>query len=503
MSVSLQTTEVDVLIIGAGLSGVGAAYHLEKNREGHSYAIVEARDRMGGTWDLFRYPGIRSDSDMYTLGYAFRPWTNAQAIADGPSILAYIKDTAAAYGIDRKITYDRKVTRASWSSNAARWTVEMVNPKTGEEHTIRCRFLYACSGYYDYDEGYTPSFPGRERFRGAIVHPQHWTSDVAWENKRIVVIGSGATAVTLVPELAKRAAHVTMLQRSPTYIISRPMRDKVAELLRKRLPERSAYAVARWKNILMSSAFYTYCQRFPESAKRLLVTEAKKQLRRTGDSNIGHFTPTYDPWDQRLCLIPDSDLFKAIDDGRASVITDHIESFTERGLLLESGREIEADLIVTATGLKLKFLGGASLFVDDTPIDASKLMVYKGMMCSGVPNMAFAVGYTNASWTLKVDLVSGYVCRLLDFMDAHGYDECRPERTPDVREEPLMNLASGYVLRAAAGLPKQGSKLPWKLHQNYIFDRWLFNRSKINDGALRFRSIRAPRSTAQTAVVES
>jgi len=479
-------TDVDVLIVGAGLSGIGAGYHLQTNCPQKSYEIVEARDTMGGTWDLFRYPGIRSDSDMYTLGYVFRPWTDPKAIADGPSILAYIKDTATHYGIDKKITYGHKVEHASWSTKDSRWTVTLRNTKTGAAVTRTCRFLYACAGYYDYDAGYTPDLEGRDSFQGTIVHPQHWPEDLNYDNKRVVVIGSGATAVTLVPEMAKRAKHVVMLQRSPTYIITRPTQDKIADILRAYLPSETAYAMSRWKNVLMSMAFYAYCRAYPARAKKILVGEAKRQLRKAGKDNVEHFTPSYNPWDQRICLVPDSDLFKVIQDGSASVITDHIERISENGILLRSGREIEADVIVTATGLKIKFIGGARFDIDGHKPKMSELMIYKGMMCSDVPNFAFAIGYTNASWTLKCDLASAYVCRLLNFMDAKGFAKCLPRKSPHVKEEPLMDFTSGYVLRAIADLPRQGSVLPWKLYQNYIRDRWMFNRGKLDDGSVVF-----------------
>lgn len=475
---------LDVLIVGAGLSGIGAAYHLQSRFPKKTYAILEGREALGGTWDLFRYPGIRSDSDMYTLGYSFRPWTNPKAIADGPSILAYVRETAEAYGIDRKIRYRHRVERASWSSKDARWTVE-ARDASGATVRLTCSFLFMCAGYYDYDAGYTPDFPGRDTFRGRVVHPQKWTPDVGYEGKRVVVIGSGATAVTLVPALAKRAAHVTMLQRSPTYVVSVPERDRIADWMRARLPIGAAYALTRWKNVAFSTAFYAYCRRFPDRAKRFIVGQVKRSLRGKGD--VAAFSPSYDPWDQRVCLVPDGDLFDAIRDGRASVVTDRIASFTEKGLKLESGAELEADIVVTATGLQLKFLGGLELDVDGERVEPSKTMAYKGMMISDVPNMALAIGYTNASWTLKCDLTSEYVCRLLAHMDAHGYTECCPRRNdPSLREEPLIDFSSGYVRRSIEKFPRQGSAAPWKLYQNYLLDVLALRRGRLDDGAMEF-----------------
>lgn len=480
---------LDVLIVGAGLSGIGAAYHLQANCPNKSYAILEARQTLGGTWDLFRYPGIRSDSDMYTLGYSFRPWTNAKAIADGPSILAYVQGTAEAYGIDRKIRYRHRVERASWSSTDARWTVEVRDLEADQTVRFTCKFLFMCAGYYDYDEGYTPDVEGRASFRGKVVHPQKWSSDIDYAGKRVVVIGSGATAVTLVPELAKTAAHVTMLQRSPTYIVSVPERDKIANWMRARLPMASAYAITRWKNVLFSMAFFAYCRSFPESAKKFLVGQVHRQMRgaEAGFDVATHFTPSYKPWDQRLCLVPDGDLFDTLRKGRASVVTDHIEAFTETGLRLRSGVELVADLVVMATGLKLKFLGGLQLEVDGQRIDPSKTLTYKGMMCSDVPNLAFAIGYTNASWTLKCDLTSEYVCRLLNHMDARGYTQCTPRRNdPRLQEEPIINFTSGYVQRALDKLPKQGSVAPWKLYQNYALDMMVLRNARVEDGTMEF-----------------
>ncbi len=480
----------DVLIVGAGLSGIGVAYHLQTRCPQKTFAILEGRERMGGTWDLFRYPGIRSDSDMYTLGYSFKPWTNPQAIADGPSILAYVRETAEAHGIDRKIRYRHRVERASWSSDDARWTVDVRDLSTGETVRFTCSFLFACAGYYDYDEGYTPEFAGRERFKGRVVHPQHWPDDLDYEGKRVVVIGSGATAVTLVPAMAKRAAHVTMLQRSPTYVLSLPERDRVADWLRERLPAGAAYGVTRWKNVLVSMALYKYCRRYPEHARRLIVGRARRSLGGSREA-AKHFTPTYNPWDQRLCLARDGDLFEALREGRASVVTDRIEGFTEAGLRLESGAELAADVVVTATGLKLKFLGGVALEVDGAPVEPSKTMAYKGLMCSGVPNLALAIGYTNASWTLKVDLTAEYVCRLLNHMDARGYAQCRPHNDdPAVKEEPLLDFTSGYVLRAIDKFPRQGSLAPWRVYQNYALDRVALRHAPLEDGVLRFTKAR-------------
>ena len=417
---------VDVIVVGAGLSGIGGACHLKRECPEKSFLILEGRESMGGTWDLFRYPGVRSDSDMYTLGYRFRPWRENKSMADGPSILNYIRETAAEYDIDKKIRFNQRVRCASWSSDHARWTVETENGQ------FTCDFLYLCTGYYDYENGYTPELSGVTRFRGRIVHPQKWPEDLDYAGKRIVVIGSGATAVTLVPALAERAAHVTMLQRSPSYIVTRPAEDKVANLLRRVLPDRAAYMLARWKNVIAGSFFYSLARKRPEVFKWMVARGVRNQLREQYDSK--HFTPPYNPWDQRLCLVPDADLFHAIRERRVSVVTDHIDTFTESGLLLKSGEQIDADIIVTATGLVLKLFSGMQLVVDGAPVDLPKTLVYKGMMFSDVPNLAFAVGYTNASWTLKCDLAAEYVCRLLNHMDHRGYSMCTPRlKDPDVK----------------------------------------------------------------------
>lgn len=472
----------DVLIVGAGLSGVGAAAHLKTECPEKSFAIFEGRAAMGGTWDLFRYPGIRSDSDMYTLGYRLRPWTNPKAIADGPAILEYIRDTAQEFGLTDTIRYGHRVRRAEWSSEDARWTVEV---ESGDRFT--CGFLYLCTGYYDYDSGYTPEWKGTERFGGKIVHPQKWTDDIDYEGKRVIVIGSGATAVTLVPALAERAEHVTMLQRSPTYVVSMPARDKIANFFRAILPGRAAYVLTRWKNIARATFFYTISRKRPSFMKRLIAKGVTKEVGE--ETAMKHFTPTYNPWDQRLCLVPDSDLFVAIRSGKAEVVTDQIESFTETGLHLTSGQHLDADIIVTATGLVLKIMAGLELVVDGETVDLSTKMAYKGMMYSGVPNLASAFGYTNASWTLKCDLTAEYVCRMLKYMESNGYSSCTAQANdPTVVPEPVLDFNSGYVLRALDELPRQGSKTPWRLHQNYIKDLGMLRYGKLDDGTMEFKN---------------
>ena len=481
-----RVEHVDVLIVGAGLSGIGAGYHLQKHCPGKSYAVLEGRECIGGTWDLFRYPGIRSDSDMYTLGYSFRPWRGAKAIADGPSILNYVRDTAKDYGIDKKIRFNHRVKRASWSSAEARWTVE-AEQASGEVVCFTCNFLFMCSGYYNYEAGYTPEFAGAERFGGRIVHPQKWTDDIDYAGKRVVVIGSGATAVTLVPEMAKTAAHVTMLQRSPTYIVARPQEDAIANWLRRHLPAKVAYGLTRWKNVLLGMLFYNLCRRAPEKMKRQIIQRVRSQVGSSCDVDR-HFTPSYNPWDQRLCLVPNGDLFHMLRQGKASVVTDQIETFTATGLKLRSGAELAADLVVTATGLNLQVLGNLQLDVDGRPVDLSKAMSYKGMMYSDVPNLASAFGYTNASWTLKCDLTCEYVCRLLEHMDQHGYRQCTPRNTdPTVTPTPWIDFTSGYVQRSIDKFPKQGSKAPWRLYQNYALDLVNFKFGSVEDGVLNFQ----------------
>jgi monooxygenase len=486
----------DVLIVGAGLSGIGAGVHLQTDCPGRSYAILEARDRIGGTWDLFRYPGVRSDSDMYTLGYSFRPWKGAKAIADGSSILGYVEQTARDYRIDEQVRFHHRVVRSEWSSEDARWTVEAERGDTGETVQLSCGFLMMCSGYYRYDEGYTPEFPGTERFAGRIVHPQHWSEEVDYAGKRVVVIGSGATAITLVPAMAKEAAHVTMLQRSPSYVVSLPAEDRIANVLRRALPAKAAYAIVRWKNVLRMMGSFRFARRRPRAMKALLRKGLERQLPSGYDIDT-HFKPRYDPWDQRLCLVPDGDLFAAIRAGRATVVTDRIETFTERGIELASGAELEADLIVTATGLNMVALGGMELAVDGREVELSQTMNYRGIMLSGVPNIAIALGYTNASWTLKCDLTCEYVCRLLNHMTEHGYQVCTPRRDPTVQELPFNDLTSGYILRALDQFPTQGERAPWRLYQNYALDILSLKRGAIEDGTLEFSNARSAVNAAE------
>ncbi|WP_174537217.1 flavin-containing monooxygenase [Micromonospora chalcea] len=486
----MAADHVDVLIVGAGLSGIGAAVHLGRDCPGKTYAVLEARGAIGGTWDLFRYPGIRSDSDMYTLGYSFKPWTDPKAIADGHAIRAYVRQTASEYDVERHIRFHHRVMRAEWDSATARWTVHARRDDTGEDVTLTCGFLFTNSGYYRYDSGYTPRFPGVERYAGTLVHPQHWPEDLDYSGKRVVVIGSGATAVTLVPAMAERAAHVTMLQRSPTYVVALPSRDPFADAARRWLSPKAAYTVARWKNVALGVANFQLSRRAPGVVKRFLRRAAKGRLPAGYDVDR-HFSPRYDPWDQRLCVVPDGDLFTALRAGRASVVTDTIDTFTEHGLRLASGEELPADIVVTATGLNLLALGGMTLAVDGADIDLASTVAYKGMMLSGVPNFAMTIGYTNASWTLKADLVATYVCRLLRHLDETGQQIVTP-LAPDTDDlAPIIDLQSGYVLRAVDQLPKQGPRAPWRLHQNYPRDVRLMRHGPLTDG-VRFARAGVP-----------
>ncbi|HYH34592.1 MAG TPA: NAD(P)/FAD-dependent oxidoreductase [Nocardioides sp.] len=476
---------VDVLVIGAGLSGIGAAARLAQEHPRRSYAVLEARAASGGTWDLFRYPGIRSDSDMFTMGYRFRPWRSSTALADGPSILRYVRETAREFGVDRHIRYRHEVTAAAWNSEEARWTVTARTPDGEVELTAG--FLWACSGYYDYDEPYRPELPGVERYAGRLVHPQHWPEDLDTTGQRVVVIGSGATAITLVPSLARDgAAQVTMLQRSPTYVLALPGVDPVARVLRRWLPERLSYWATRWKNVGVSVATFQVSRRWPGFARAAIRKAAARQLPAGFPVDV-HFRPTYDPWDQRLCLVPDGDLFRAIREGKVDVVTDTIDTFTEKGVRVSSGDELVADVVVTATGFNLKIMGGMDLVVDGRPVRLEQKMAYRGLMFDGVPNFAFTIGYTNASWTLKADLVADYVCRLLHHLDEHGHRSAVPVRDPGVGEAPFMDFTPGYVQRSLDRLPHQGDREPWRLRQNYFHDVRAIRHSRIDDGVLRFR----------------
>jgi len=477
---------VDVLIVGAGLSGIGAACRLRADAPGVSYAIVEARGRSGGTWDLFRFPGVRSDSDMFTLGFPFRPWPDTKTIASGDEILRYLRDTASDYGVDKEIEYHRRVAGASWSTDEARWAVTIEDTETGATSERTCGFLYLCPGYYRYDKGYTPDWPGLDRFAGTIVHPQFWPEDLDLTGKRVVLIGSGATAATILPAITGSAASVTMLQRSPSYVMSMPNEDPIADLLRKLLPARRAYRAVRWKNARMATFIYNFCRKYPARARLILQNGAAKQLPPGYDIGT-HFTPAYDPWDQRMCLVPDGDFFAAIKAGGAEVVTDHIEEFTPTGIRLRSGGELAADVIITATGLNLLPIGGIAMTVDGEPVPVSKRMAYKGMMLEGVPNMAFAIGYTNNSWTLKVDLVASYVTRMLTFMRERGYGIVTPRPAADsMGTSPFIDMTSGYFERSRHLLPLQGDRSPWRLRQHYFKDATLY-RGPIDEKDLDFR----------------
>lgn len=490
----------DVVIVGAGLSGIGAACHIRRECPTKTFAIFEGRKAMGGTWDLFRYPGIRSDSDMYTLGYNFKPWRESKAIADGPSILNYIHETAAENDIERHIRFERRIVNASWSTDNASWTLEAVNSNSGERETVRCNVLLMCAGYYRYEKGHSPDFEGQERFQGEVIHPQHWPQELNYRDKSIVVIGSGATAVTLIPQLAKRAAHVTMLQRSPTWIVAWPDEDFIANLLRKILPAKMAYKITRWKNIAMQQWTYRRTRKTPEKVRKQLLKWARKRLGKDYDVDT-HFNPSYNPWDQRLCLAPNGDFFEAVRSGQASVETDHIETFTERGILLKSGRELAADIIVTATGIDLLVLGDIEFCVDGTPVDFSETLTYKGIMCSDVPNMVSTFGYVNASWTLRADLTAEYFCRLLNFMDDGRYRYF----TPQIRDEDMgmkkrpwiTGFSPGYMTRMLDKLPRQGEREPWINPQDYSKDKKMFIHGEIDDGALVFRPVPVAKASKQ------
>ena len=488
----------DVLIVGAGISGIGAAYHLQQSCPGKRYAILERRGQLGGTWDLFRYPGIRSDSDMHTLGYRFRPWRGDKPLADGPAILEYLDATARENGIDRHIRFGQSVLSARWDGRACRWHIGVRDEQSGEERELTCSFFWPCAGYYNYDQGYTPDFEGVEDFKGTLVHPQHWPEELDYSGKRVVVIGSGATAITLVPAMAGTAGHVTMLQRSPSYVMPLPEVDEVKAWLGERLSPDMTYKLVRWKNIALSQTLYFYSRFRPDSAKSMILDTARKMLGEDYDVDT-HFNPHYKPWDQRLCIAPGGDLFKVIRAGQASVVTDHIERFTETGLQLRSGEQLEADIIVTATGLNLQFCGGIELEVDGRTIVPSQTLAYHGMMLGEVPNFALCIGYINASWTLKVDLTCEYVCRMLNHMDEQGYTVCTPRPKPgDHTDDPLMDFSAGYILRNRDILPRQGKEPPWRVRQNYLLDSVTMRRASFPDPALEFDR-RRPQPAAKPA----
>ena len=482
---STSIEHVDVMIIGAGISGIGAAYYLQKMQPGKTFAIVEARDDIGGTWDLFKYPGIRSDSDLHTFSYEFKAWENQKAIASADAIMSYLRETVAENGIRRAIRLGHKVIKAAWSTQDARWLVQMERTGTGERVTMSCGWFFCASGYYRYDEGFTPEFPGRERFAGQIVHPQHWPEDLDYRGKQVVIVGSGATAVTLVPAMAETAGHVTMLQRSPSYIVPVPSEDRIANTLPKLIGRERAYAVTRQKNVAKQRLIFRFCQQYPRAARRLIRHLNAKQLP-AGYPVDEHFRPAYNPWDQRLCAVPDADMFKAIRDGRASVVTDQIAAFTDRGIRLQSGRELEADIIVTATGLNLLAFGGVSLSVDGVPVNVSEKVAFKGFLVSDVPNFAYVFGYTNSSWTLKVGLICEHFCRLLAHMDAHNYDVCRPQAPDSMATLPLLDITAGYVKRAVDQFPHQGTEGPWRTCMDYRADRKTLREGPVDDDHLRF-----------------
>lgn len=499
MDRAMTKPDIDVLIIGAGLSGISAAVHLQKLSPGKSYRIYEARDAIGGTWDLFRYPGIRSDSDMHTLGFEFKPWTEAKAIADGPSIRRYVNETADEFGVRQHIRFNTKILAADWSGDDQVWRVTSENNSTGEQSMTTARFLFMCGGYYRYDQGYKPDFPGEAAFKGRIVHPQHWPEDIDYSGKKVVVIGSGATAMTLVPAMADKAGHVTMLQRSPTYVVSRPAIDKMANVLRSVLPEKWAYDIIRWRNVMFQQFFFGQTRKNPQKARERLIGMVREELGPDFDVNK-HFNPAYNPWEQRLCLVPDSDLFIALKSGKANVETDHIERFTQTGILLKSGKTLDADIIVTATGLNLIFMNGVKVSIDGAEVDPGRLLNYKGVMLSNVPNLAVTFGYTNASWTLKADLTSEYVCRLLNLMDEKGAMSALPYLADFPNEtEPFVDFSSGYFQRVMDQFPRQHTRAPWKLHQSYFTDRKNLRDLPIEDGVMQF-TMAATKAEAEPAL---
>ena len=478
---------LDVIILGAGISGIGAACHLSRNCPNKSFLILEGRNNLGGTWDLFKYPGIRSDSDMHTFSYKFNPWTNENTISDGKTILKYLNETSSKFDLDKKIKYNHWVNEICWNSTKNEWTVVGIDRHKNKSIKYNCRFLMSCTGYYDYDSGYTPKFKGIENYRGNFIHPQKWTEDIDYSNKNVIVIGSGATAITLIPSLSKKAKHVTMLQRSPTYLMNLPKKDKFTNFLFRFIPSKIAHTISRWKYILRQIYFYQISKRRPKEVKAFIKNEIKQVLPKDFDIET-HFNPKYNPWDERVCVVVDNDLFDSISQEKCSVITDQIKCFKENSILLESGKELKADLVISATGLNLKFMGGIKIKIDDKTIDTSKLVSYKGMMLQNIPNTTIVFGYTNASWTLKIDLVCEYFCRIINHMDKNNFKSFVTEiNDENLETEPSIGLNSGYVRRASKILPKQGKKYPWKLNQNYIKDMYLLRFKKIEDGYINFK----------------
>ena len=485
----MNQNHFNVIVVGAGISGISAGYHLQKRCPDQSFAILESRDTIGGTWDLFRYPGIRSDSDMQTMGFRFKPWKGVKNIADGPSILSYLDETVKENGLDKKIHFNRRVNEASWSSRNSKWTIQVENKKTQELKDFTCDFLFLCGGYYNYKEGYTPHFEGKDNFSGQIVHPQKWPDDLNYKNKEVVVIGSGATAVTIIPSIADEAEHVTMLQRSPTYFVAWPDEDKIGNILHKLLGSKIAYFMLRLKNIYFQWWFFQKCRKVPKRVKEFLINEVRKKLDINYDVDT-HFTPNYNPWDQRLCLVPNGDLFNAINEGKASVVTDHIDKFTKEGIQLKSGDKLKADIIITATGLNLEVCNGIRLLVDNDEVDISKTMTYKGMMFSNVPNLVATFGYTNASWTLRADLTSEYVCRLINFLNKKGYAYCCPRVDQSVEHDGnWLDFSSGYITRSMHKFPMQGSRDPWRNTQNFPRDVFAIRWGNIDDNELKFTAL--------------
>ncbi len=483
----MNPTHFDTLIIGAGISGISAAHYMQTDCPHKTYAILEGRKNIGGTWDLFRYPGIRSDSDMYTFGFAFRPWTNAKTIAPRESIIEYLEDTIKDEGIDQHILFEHRVNKATWSSATSTWTISVNTPNTDQPKIFTCSFLSLCTGYYDYKKGNTPSFPGSENFKGQIIHPQKWTEDIDYTDKKIIVIGSGATAITLIPSLAKKATHVTMLQRSPTYIVSQPSIDSFGQLMYKIFPEKFAFKINRWRKIRWQQFTYSLARKYPDFIKKSLLKGVEKSVGATVDVAT-HFTPKYAPWDERLCLVPDGDFFDVLNSKKADIVTDHIEQFTEEGIQLKSGKTLTADMIVTATGLKATVVSNFDIEVDGQLVDFAKTVSYKGCMFSDIPNMSLAFGYTNASWTLKCDMVSQYVCRLINYMDKNKFTQCCPKQNdPNLELRPYMDFTPGYILKVLDRLPKTGSRAPWKVEQSYFYDKDIFEKNALNDGVIEFK----------------